>query len=71
MEQQLIDALIKVGYIMEGCEKNDDLDILNRIIKHFLLIHCQHEVETDHIDITPETSKTIHYCKKCHHTFDK
>jgi hypothetical protein len=69
--ERLIETLIEARYKIEGCDKNGIMiNELNNIIKHFLLVHCVHDIETDDIDITPETSKRIHYCKKCQTTFD-
>jgi hypothetical protein len=69
---QLVETLIEAKYKIEGCDKNSIMiNELNNIIKHFLMVHCQHDIETDHVDITPDTSQTIRYCTKCQHTFDK
>ena len=68
--EQLVETLIEARYKIEGCDKNKDIEELNNIIKHFLLVHCVHDTETDYIDITPELSQCIHYCKKCHLTLN-
>jgi len=38
-------------------------------IKHYIMKHCIHDKVYDSVDIGPETSKTICYCKNCHETF--
>ena len=46
-----------------------DFVYILRLVKNYLKTHCRHIIVKDVIDISPETSKTIHYCSKCMHTF--
>jgi hypothetical protein len=46
-----------------------DFVYISRLVKNYLKTHCRHIIVKDVIDISPETSKTIHYCSKCMHTF--
>jgi hypothetical protein len=41
--------------------------ILSRI-KSYIHTHCEHEYIMDLVDIHPERSETIHYCKYCYCT---
>ena len=51
--------------------------IIQKIQDNFLLYKqhvyniCSHEMETDFIDITPDKSKMISYCRICGFTEDK
>jgi predicted metal-dependent RNase len=46
-----------------------DFVYISKLVKNYLKTHCRHIIVKDVIDISPETSKTIHYCSKCMHTF--
>jgi ribonuclease HIII len=50
---------------MDDTEYNSIVDS----IKHYIMKHCIHDKVYDSVDIDPETSKTICYCKNCHETF--
>lgn len=56
--------------------RNGNFDMLGCMINMFLKDVeyaidelCDHEIEEDDIDLGPETSKRIYYCKKCEKTF--
>jgi len=56
--------------------RNGSFDVLGCMLKMFVedVEHaidqvCDHEIEEDDIDLGPETSKRIYYCKKCEKTF--
>lgn len=63
--EKVVDKLIEVMGVMESCAKSDSVNILANNIKTFLIANCVHDVETDYIDVSPEQSQQIHYCKKC------
>ena len=63
--EQLINKAIEIKYIIEQCEKNCEVDKLNKAINHFLLVNCPHIIETDDIDISPDESRRIKYCTRC------
>jgi hypothetical protein len=46
-----------------------DFVYISKLVKNYLKTHCRHIIVKDVIDISPETSKKIHYCSKCMHTF--
>lgn len=48
---------------------HQDFVYISRLVKNYLKTNCRHIIVKDVIDISPETSKTIHYCSKCMHTF--
>ena len=52
--------------------KNEVSEIryLINTINHTLTNICKHEFVEDEIDITPDTSQTISYCKICEYTKD-
>ena len=66
---RLIEKLIEIRYITEGCDKSDDIDKLNNTIKDFLIVYCCHDFEIDYIDTVFEEGRCIKYCKKCWVTF--
>lgn len=56
--------------------RNGSFDILGCMLKIYIQeIECEidkvchHEIEEDDIDLGPENSKRIYYCKKCEKTF--
>jgi len=53
------------AYINNDFEKNEFVLNIQKNIKGYILQNCKHEIETDYIDITPEQSQKIYYCKKC------
>ena len=50
--------------------QNDEYESITRRIKTYLGKYCIHSIVRDVIDITPEYSKTIHYCKNCNMNLD-
>lgn len=50
--------------------RDDDYSKLCTILQEYIKKNCKHSIITDLIDIDPDTSKTIHYCKKCMITFE-
>lgn len=71
-EESNVDTQIK-SYLFHTCHKNDDAFLCRRTkikeIKNMLEDKikqlCEHEFEDDMIDITPDKSKNIIYCKIC------
>jgi len=69
---------------LPDCIQENELTLVNDItyykskLKHYIELKnicinkirvlCQHEFETDYIDITPERSERITYCKICEYT---
>ena len=49
-------------------EQNEEYKNLMKIINYFLLKYCSHELVYDTIDIDPERSENICYCKICNIT---
>lgn len=47
----------------------DKLNELGKTIEKVLKVECKHEYEEDWIDIDPERSEKITYCKVCNCTF--
>jgi hypothetical protein len=58
-----LDNKIKLCELLSKAENN------KRICEINILRLCKHIYIEDYIDITPETSKKITYCKKCQLTF--
>ena len=50
--------------------QNDDYESIARRMKSYLAKYCIHCIVRDVIDINPEYSKTIHYCKNCNMNLD-
>lgn len=68
--ERLIERVIEVKYLIEQCDKNNEIDKLNKAIKHFLMVNCPHTIETDDIDISPDESRRIKYCTRCMSNLD-
>ena len=71
MNYEHIETMIGVRNLL--LEENDTSDpeykeILNYVEK-YIKTHCKHEIIDDLIDIDPDRSKTIFYCKHCETTF--
>lgn len=71
--QEEIDEIIQCKY---SCDKipeylqSDDYNKIVKMLNHFLLKHCQHEIVHDSIDIDPDRSAQISYCVKCNLTIN-
>jgi hypothetical protein len=63
MSERLVQLILEVRDEMARLEVATDEN--NKIINTFLMRYCAHDVMTDHIDITPDKSITIRYCKCC------
>jgi hypothetical protein len=46
----------------------DDIKSINDKINDVLDEECNHDIQEDMIDITPDSSQKIYYCKKCYLT---
>ena len=71
MSDNMIGDLLDIKYSIEGMETSE-IDKKNKIISKinvFLLLHCNHVIVCDYIDITPDKGCNIKYCEKCHSTF--
>ena len=44
----------------------DDFNTIMALINEYIAKYCIHDIVYDTIDITPDTSKTIRYCKECY-----
>lgn len=71
MNYEHIETMIGVRNLL--LEENDTSDpeykeILNYVEK-YIKTRCKHEIIQDLIDIDPDRSKTIFYCKHCETTF--
>jgi hypothetical protein len=63
---ELVEQLIEVqGKIVSMNETSEELIKLKNNINHFLLLHCNHELVDDYIDISPDESIPICYCNRC------
>jgi hypothetical protein len=58
----LLDEKIYVNSLLK---ENVNVIAIQDNIRKFLISNCNHEVETDYIDLTPEKSYKIVYCTKC------
>lgn len=47
----------------------DQLNELDKTIEKVLKAECKHEYEEDWIDVDPDTTQKITYCKVCNCTF--
>ena len=71
MDYEHIETMIGVrNLLLEEHDTNDPeyREILNYVEK-YIKKHCKHEIIQDLIDIDPDRSKTIFYCKHCETTF--
>ena len=71
MNYEHIETMIGVRNLL--LEENDTSDPEYKEILHYveryIKTHCKHEIIQDLIDIDPDRSKTIFYCKHCETTF--
>ena len=51
-------------------KKNDEYKEILHYVEKYIKTHCKHEIIQDLIDIDPDRSKTIFYCKHCETTFN-
>jgi len=68
-----IDVMIRVKMIVEQIpetEQSIEYKHIVQLIQHFLRVKCPHEVTVDSIDVSPDKSLSIFYCKYCLETFD-
>jgi hypothetical protein len=68
MSERLIELILEVRDEMDRLgikTENNNIKIINT----FLMRYCTHEIVSDDIDITPDTSTKIRYCNKCGITF--
>ena len=70
MSHETIENIIEIKNMLISCEKIDGINEIMQSVDNFLLKHCLHEIIDDLIDIDPDRSKTIFYCKKCQLTFN-
>ena len=66
------ETVMKIKKQLEEIQKAlDNTQIKNAIceVNRFLMLHCSHEKVRDYIDIHPEASLPIEYCKICFTTF--
>ena len=65
-----MDKLVEMlGAVLNTLDAMDtvsvELTTLKNQINHFLMSQCEHEMVDDYVDISPEESIPIQYCKKC------
>ncbi len=63
MSERLTNLILEVRDELMRLEL--DTDENNKIINTFLLRYCAHDVVTDTIDLTPDKSVIIKFCKRC------
>ena len=69
-----VKSLIRVKLILDQIpEPDQSIEYKNivQLIHNFLHVQCQHEIIMDYIDISPDNSERIFYCKRCLESFDK
>ena len=70
MEQpDTIAALVRAKTLLQNRSNNPEYNIIVSLIDEYISKHCAHNIIYDTIDITPDTSKTIQYCKECYTDF--
>lgn len=65
--QEMVAALARLKYCNK--ENDDEWHTICRLIEQYIETHCQHDIINDVIDISPDASQTIRYCKYCEKTF--
>ena len=66
--QEMVSALARLKYCYQS--KNDnDWKTICILMEQYIETHCQHDIINDVIDISPDASQTIRYCKYCEKTF--
>ena len=61
----LLASLEEKIYVNEFLKSNTNVIAIQDNIRKFLIMNCEHVLETDYIDIDPEQSQKIIYCTKC------
>jgi NAD-dependent SIR2 family protein deacetylase len=61
----MLSALDDEIYVNHFMRENANVVNIRGNIREFLIDNCDHEVETDYIDLTPDQSQRIVYCAKC------
>ena len=51
-------------------EQSVEYKTIIQMIQIFLHKNCQHQIINDNIDVTPDKSVAIFYCKHCHETLE-
>ncbi len=69
MSERLVELILEMRDEMARIEVATDET--NKILNTFLMRYCVHDVMTDYIDITPDKSIMIRYCKFCGVTFTR
>ena len=65
--------VIRVKSIMDRIPESDqsvEYKTIIQMIQGFLHNNCQHEIVIDNIDVTPDKSVTVFYCKHCTESLD-
>jgi hypothetical protein len=65
--------LIRVKSIMDHIPANEqsiEYKFIVQMIHTLIEQTCQHEIVRDLIDISPDKSETIYYCRHCSHCYD-
>ena len=78
MESLSIDIMSLLNELSNNTYNVEDSKLIIQKIKDNFFLYkqhiyniCNHEMETDYIDITPDKSKMISYCKICGFTENK
>jgi len=58
-------------YVNEFLKNNVNVIAIQQNIRNFLIENCQHNKETDYIDITTEQTNKIVFCSKCNMTLER
>jgi hypothetical protein len=61
----MLSALDEEIYVNSFMRENKNITNIRDNIRDFLIDNCEHDVETDYIDLTHEQSQKIVYCTKC------
>jgi len=64
----MISVLDEEIYVNSFMRENNNITNIRDNIRDYLIDNCEHDVETDYIDLTPEQSQKIVYCTKCNMT---
>ena len=68
-----VKTMIRAKSIMDRIpetEQSVEYKTIIQMIQTFLHDNCQHEIVIDNIDVTPDKSVTIFYCKHCTESLD-
>ena len=76
MTHHTVEFLLSTRKELELIQMNENFPKIKNYIQEMLVyidkqlkIECKHEYEEDDIDVSPDTSKRITYCKVCMCTF--